>query len=258
MITVKFPALQKALDKDLKDLPENDPRRGIIVLNNNAIVIRNQFCFVCDLYEYFTVEEGIEDQLDLEELERILFFMDGKTFGIDFWKELTNGANMKMVEGNLFVDTPKYSKALHYKDIDIRLLEPLSALKKITYQEPAPIDCVAIPFGVLQQIYSCLAPSFKLDFIILEFNAQERPVKFTFKNRKHFYGYIMPHYDAAVEGFKFDNLETFFHSISGYHDQLVEEYNKTQVPPLPPPSQDIANGIVEDANEEDNEPKFDM
>ena len=60
MITVKFPALNKALTKDVKDLTEDDPRRGIIVLNNNAIILNDTFCIVCDLFEYFTLEAGIE------------------------------------------------------------------------------------------------------------------------------------------------------------------------------------------------------
>lgn len=257
MITVKFPALNNALEKDLKDLKDDDPRRGIIVLNNNAIVFRSGFCFVCDLLDYFTIEEGIEDQSSLEELERILYFMDGKVFGVDFWKELTKGANMKMVDGNLFVDTPKYSKALHYKDVEIAVLEPLKMLSKATYQEPNNVMSIAIPFGVLQQIYSCLSASFKFDSIIFEFNAQEKPVKFTFKNRKHFYGYIMPNYDAAVEGFKFDVLETFTKSISGYLETLEEELKSKQAPPPPPTSQEIANAMMMQDEEDSNQTKID-
>ena len=71
MITIKFPALNKALTKDVKDLPDDDPRRGIIVLNNNAIILRNDFCLVCDLFEYFTIETGIEDEDEIKELEKI-------------------------------------------------------------------------------------------------------------------------------------------------------------------------------------------
>ena len=209
MITIKFPALDKALLKDLKDLPDNDPRRGIIVLNNNAIVLRDNFCLVCDLYEYFTIEKGIDDPNELEELDRILFFMDSKIFGVEFWKELTKGANMKMNNGTLYVDTPKYSKNLHYKEVDVNFLEPLSKIREVSYQESSMVDSISVPFGALNLIYSCLSADFKMDKIIFEFNSQDKPVKFTFKDRKHFYGFIYPDYDAIQEGFRFDILEQF-------------------------------------------------
>lgn len=230
MITVQFPALQKALTKDVKDLPEDDPRRGIIILNNTAIVLRNSFCLVCNLYDYFTIEAGIEDDLELAELEKILFFLDGKIINSEFWAELTKGANMKMNNGNLFVENPKYSKDLHYKEFDADFLEPLIALEKLAESPTGNIDCIALPFGMLNIIYTCLASEFKKDMIIFEFIRQDAPVRFTFKNRKHFYGYIHPNYDAAQGGFMFDELNSFTNSVKGYLETLKE---KAKVPTPP-------------------------
>jgi hypothetical protein len=252
MITVSFPALNNALTKDVKDLPENDPRRGIIVLNNNAIVLQNNFCIVCDLYEYFTIESGVEDPEELEELDKILFWMDGKIFSSEFWKEITKGANMKMNEGNLYVENPKYSKDLHHKEIPIDLLEPLKKLQDISKQPEDLISAIAIPFGSLQKIYSCLASEFKNDIIIFEFNRQDSLVKFTFRKRKHFYGYIKPHYDSVQEGFRFESLNNFITAIGSYIEQLEEEAKQT-VPEPPPidvePSKSVDDGqlkLVED------------
>ncbi len=245
MITIQFPALHKALTKDVKDLPENDPRRGIIILNNNAIILRNDFCLVCDLFEYFIIETGIEDDVEIKELEKILYYMDGKIFSSEFWTELIKGANMKMNEGNLYVENPKYSKDLHHKIIPIDLLEPLKKLQKTQEQPEELLSSIGIPFGALNTIYSCLSTDFKSDIIIFEFNRQDTPVKFTFRKRKHFYGYINPHYDAVQEGFRFDILETFIKSISGYIEVLDAEAKKKIVPAPPPPSNTDDDGKLE-------------
>jgi hypothetical protein len=233
MITVKFPALNKALTKNVKDLPEDDPRRGVIVLNNNAIVLRNSFCIVCDLYEYFTLEAGLEDDHEVEELDRILFFMDGKIFSNEFWAELTKGSNVKINEGNIFIENPKYAKDLHYKEIPFNLLEPLQKIEKIALQGENMLSAVALPFASLNIIYSCLAPEFKQDVIIFEFDTQETPVKFTFRKRKHFYGYIMPHYDSIQEGFRFDILDEFYSSVKEDIYRLNQEKEKKIIPPPP-------------------------
>lgn len=251
MITVKFPSLEKALKKDLKDLPETDPRRGIIVLSNNAIVIQDRFCFVCDLYDYFTLEAGIEDDFELEELDRILNFMDNKVFSKEFWSELTKGANMKIKNGGLFVENPKYSKDLHYKELEYALLEPLNNLSKLSKQECLPVESIAIPFGVLNQIYSCLSADFKNDIIIFEFNAQDRPVRFTFRARKHFYGYVLPNYDAAQEGFKFETLNQFVNEMEDFIEVLKAE-EKSKLTPPPPP---IVGAMIDEANKEEEESK---
>lgn len=235
MITVKFPALNKALTKNVKDLPEDDPRRGIIVLNNNAIVLRNSFCLVCDLYEYFTIEAGIEDDFELEELERILFYMDGKVFSGEFWTELTKGANIKMQEGNLYIENPKYAKDLHHKELEIDLLEPLKKLDRIAKQPESMLSAIGIPFGALNTIYSCLSADFKNDIIIFEFSSQDSPVKFTFRKRKHFYGYLMPHFDSVQEGYRFDTLTEFITAITPYLEELKAEFERKSKPAPPPP-----------------------
>ena len=87
MITVKFPRLNKALTKDVKDLPEDDPRRGILVVNNTAIVISDHFVLAIDLLDYFTLECGIEDEEEISEVKRILYWMDERCFSKEFWED---------------------------------------------------------------------------------------------------------------------------------------------------------------------------
>lgn len=233
MIAIKFPALHKALMKDVKDLDEDDPRRGIIVLNDNAIVFSNQFCLVCNLFDYFTIEAGIEADDEIEELKRILFFMDGQVFSKDFWNELTKFSHMKISNGSLYVENPKYSKDLHQKEFDVNFLEPLSKLTNLQNQGLGAQDTIAIPFGALKSIYDTLPSEFKTDIIVFEFTGQDMPVKFTFRKRKHFYGFLSSHYDAAQEGFKFETLSNFVSSIKDMLKALKEEEKKKVVAPPP-------------------------
>jgi hypothetical protein len=69
--------------------------------------------------------------------------------------------------------------------------------------------------------------------IVLEFTGQDMPVKFTFRKRKHFYGFISPHYDSAQEGFKFELLEELIVSTEKMLNDLKEEEKNKVIPPPP-------------------------
>ena len=234
MITLKFPALHNALLKKTQDLNDDDPRKGIIVIGEHAIVVNDNFLLVCNLKDYFQIEEGIEDELEVKELDKILFNMDGKMFSAEFWKELTSGSNMQIEQGSIFIQNLKYSKNLHHKEVSVNLIEPLSQLRGIRKQSVNMLSCVALPFGALNNVFSVLKTEFKLDNIIFEFTGQDMPVKFTFRNRKHFYGCIMPHYDAAQEGFKFEDLDIFVSEYNDQLDELLEEAKAEAIAPAPP------------------------
>jgi hypothetical protein len=229
MINLTFPKLNKALLKDTKDYPDGDPRKGIAVINQHAIIFRNDFCLVVDLYEYFTLDCDIDNRDELEDLESILFLMEGKLFNDKYWNELTAGANMEVRNGMLYIETPKYAKELHHKEVDVSFYEPLKNLIALDKMKDNLVSSIAIPFQSLKLIYDTLTALFKSDYIVLDFIAQNKPVKFTFKNRKHFFGYIMPEYDAAVESFKYDNLESFV------RNETVNAIFKESSPVLPPP-----------------------
>ncbi len=244
-VTLAFPKLNNALMKNTKEMRDDDPRRGILVLNNQAIVLNRDFCLVVDLYDYFTLDCEVNDEMELVELKKILYYMNGKIFGQEFWGELTGGANMRMNNGLLFIETPKYSKDLHYKDMPIQMLPALDKLQKLISQPEQLVGSVAIPFGALHTIYSTLAKDFKVDDIIFELTSQDQPVKFTFRERKWFYGFLMPNYNAAQEGFRFETLDNFIND--GDIQELIEELRKEQAPPPPP----VEVAEVEDNNEPD-------
>lgn len=240
MITIKFPSFEKAISKNLKELDDDDPRRGIIVLNNNAIVINEDFCFVINLYDYFTIECGIESEDEIDNLKKILFYMNGKIFNSEFWKELTKGSNMRITNGLLYIENPKYAKDLHYTHADLNVLEPLEELIGAAEMKENLISAIGLPFNALKTIYDCLASDFKTDIIIFEFNAQDQPVKFTFRKRKHFFGYILPHYNSVQEGFRFESLKSFTED-EDIKDLVKELQSQVPLPPPEIPKEDFRN-----------------
>lgn len=231
MVTLQFPKLHKALGKGLDKLKPTDARKGVTVLDGNAIVYQTNFILVVDLEDYFMIDCNITDPKDIEEIEKILTFMHGKTFDKDFWTELTVGAEMSVRDGGIYLKNPKYSKDLHYTEEDYNLLPPLKVLQNLAEQKKGIISEISVPYLSLKTIYDCMPTDFKNDNIIYEFHSQDRAVKFTFENRKHVYGCIMPDYDSAVESFKFEYLENFMKD--DFIKEMIEDLEADQAPPPP-------------------------
>jgi hypothetical protein len=247
MVTLKFPGLDKALIKNTKDFPEDAPEKGIIIISGSAIVVNRDFLLVVDLFDYFSLEGGVEDSKEVEDLEKILFLMEGKMFNAAFWKEMTKGADMEVLNGSLRITTPKYSKDLHNEKTSFKMLKPLRAIIDASQQRENVLSSVAIPFGALGTIHSII-PELKNDTIIFEFNDQSRPVKFTFEKRKHFYGIIIPRYDAAQEGFRFESLDNLANN-DDFNYYLAEEEAKEKLVPPPPPPHPSMELVKEDEEE---------
>jgi hypothetical protein len=247
MVTLKFPKLNSALVKPTKDMLDDDPRRGIIVLEGNAIVLAHEFCLVVNLYDHFTLDCNVSDDEELAEINRILYYMNGKIFNVEFWTELTKGAHMKMKDGYLYIETTRYVKNLHYKEVEFNMFEPLINIKRASEVQENLLSVVALPFGALNSIFETLKADFKNDYIIFEFGMQGQPVKFTFKNRKHFFGYILPNYDASQEGFRFDHLHYFIDDE--FVRNLIEDLKGKYAPPPPPKEFRNVEEIVPEQNQ---------
>ncbi len=225
MITVKFPNIHKSLAKNTKDFSENDPRKGVIVIGNNAIVYQMNFILIINLFDFFQIEQGIVSEEDIRSLKKILFYMNGKVFPLNYWKELTVGANISIVDGVLSVETPKYSKDLHYKPLDINFSIIINKLKRTESLKEFNVGSIAIPFQPLNLIYSCL--DLKNDHIIFSFSGESDLIKFTFKNKDYCYGCINPNTEAVSVPNLFYLLEEFVNS-----DEF--EVIESLFPPLPP------------------------
>lgn len=247
MINLQFPKLNNALIKNQKDMESNDPRRGVIIIDRHAIVLNAQFCLVVNLFDYFVTDFGITSEEEIKELKNVLLYMDGKVFTDEYWKELIKGANMEVSEGLLMIETPKYAKDLHYKDMDINLYEPLQRLLEVQSQENHLVPAVSIPLLAIDSIFNSLKSELKTDFILLEFSNPDKPVKFTFKDRKYMFGFIATHYASLEEGFRFEYLDNFCKSESV---EFLLEHHQPQAIPSPDDEFDIPD-VPEIPNLED-------
>lgn len=235
MIVLKFPPIHKGLARPDKDMEPNDPRRGIMVLKDFAFIIQDGFCFVINLFEYFTLNCNIEDENDIKELKKILFFMNGKSFNKDFWTELTKGTEMEMHNGSLHLQNPQYSKDLHYEEIDLDMMEPLQMLLNSFELKEDLVSAIGVYYNSLEAVYRCLPNDFKTDVIIMQFSSTNKNVKFTFRKNKHCFGYFISHYESVQDAFRFEHYENFV--TSDLFKSTIKEFDerkKVESPPLPP------------------------
>lgn len=228
MITLKFPKLEKALLKKNKDLASNDVQRGIFVYDKKAFIKNNSLILCFDLYEYFTLECGVEDDEELKQLNMILLFMEGKVFSSDFWSELTKGADMEIDGEKINISNPKYSKELIYKEFDIDVYPLIKTFSKYTEFKSIETDEIAIPFNVFKLIGETIPTELKNDSIMFHFKSTDQMMMFTFHKRKYVFGLILPDYVPVNEAFKYDYLyETAAKLLE------IESYYKPQLP-IPP------------------------
>lgn len=227
-VSLKFPSLNKALQKAslIEDLLS--PEKGITVIDGKAIVYNNSFIIIIDLYDYFIFENNIEDPKEIEELDKILFFMNGKVFGVDFWKEINVFTNMSILEGDVYIETPKFSKNLHYKEIEIDKKKLYNRIIKSAHENEGAVHEIAIPFHDLKKIYDVMGSQFNNDSIIFNFTKQDGPIRFTFHKRKYITGYIHAQYGPIREGFKFEVLNNLADELVPLHEELCK------MPPPPP------------------------
>lgn len=86
MITLQFPAIHKILPSEAfsSDVVH---RKGVLVLNNCAIVITPKIMAVIDLEALFVGNST--DEVLIQETKEILDYMNQKVFPASYWEELT-------------------------------------------------------------------------------------------------------------------------------------------------------------------------
>lgn len=234
MLTLKFPKINEALSKNQTSLNTNSPRRRVIIVDNHAIVLSDFFCVVVNLYEYFTIDQGITEPEDRDSLTEILEYFNGKSFNKDYWAELVKGADVEVMEnGNLFIKTPKLERELHYEDAHLDVLSLLEHLYKTNGREKMACDTIALNFKAMKTLGKCFGTELDTQSIVYEFSGQDRYVKFTFSRSKFIYGYVHTDYDAAKEGFLFHDLEQFCKDNQEMVEGMRAMKKSIPAPPMP-------------------------
>jgi hypothetical protein len=225
-ITISFPKLNEALRKDKKNV-KLFYEKGIVILNGIAFAISPTLILAVNLKEFFMIEHHIESSEELNELDIVLFYLEQKVFSPEYWKELIALSDMSVDKGKLVVDNPKYTKVLEY-DIEqnnfrvlIDILLDFNSYQNVDEQ-------VSLKMADILSINKCYSKEFKSD--IISFQAIENNyVRFTFKDRKYFYGFINNRTDVTNDPFRFDTLREDLATLS----DLKQFYKKGPEPPKP-------------------------
>lgn len=94
----KLPSLHNEVSKSNSKSVE-DIRQYIYIHNGIAMTFGTPV-FIVDLREYIKNECSIEEEDDIDELDKILGFLEGKAIASDAWKELTTQCEVEFEEEN--------------------------------------------------------------------------------------------------------------------------------------------------------------
>lgn len=90
----KLPALQNVVRKS--NASSKEDIKQYIFINNGYAFTFDQPVFIVNLREYVKTECNIEDEEDIEELDKILAFLEHKAIPSSAWKELTTESDVSL------------------------------------------------------------------------------------------------------------------------------------------------------------------
>jgi len=189
-ITINFPKLEKALRKDKKNV-KLFYEKGIVILSGVAFAITDSLILAVDLKEFFIMEKNIESDEEMSELDMILFHLEQKVFSKEYWEELTKLSDMSIVEGKLKIENLHYTKTLDYEHEMNNfgsLLKILNDFNNYDELEDKSTE-ICLEVSSLISIIESWKTHLKLDTIYFK-PIDKNYVKFTFKKRPYFFGFI--------------------------------------------------------------------
>tara|TARA_A100000172_G_C3044260_1_gene111842 strand:+ start:22400 stop:23041 length:642 start_codon:yes stop_codon:yes gene_type:complete len=212
MLSLKFPPLEKLLDKNTGELEEFDPKRGICIFNGNAVVVNEQSVLFFDLESYFVNTNNYVDDQSLNNLKSILDFMEGKMFSAIFWKELTS-LNIVSVSSEGLMLNGSIEKNVFYKEKTFDETEIKLLAKGLSDKEDYKKAINAMYMEPLYNIFTALKPMIKMDSIILRTIGENTQIQFTFNDNHWITGFIVNDGATASKNFLFDPLNEYLKDI---------------------------------------------
>jgi len=212
MISLKFPPLHKLLGKDIAELPEDSPKRGIAVLADHAIVVNERYLLFFNMKDYFIKQNGIDDEEIMEVLGSIMDFMHGRMFKKAFWEELTKGAIVSVEDNTLQLDGA-VRKDLIYSDQSFDSSEILEMLKRSANGEPMDVSRSAIYVEPLFDILNIMKGYVKKDSVAFEYMGVNTMVRFTFESNPWMFGLVSSDPMLTSKGFLFQRMGMLYQQV---------------------------------------------
>jgi len=212
MIQLAFPPVHKLVEKDQSSFEEGDPRKGVLVIENHAVVMTFNSLVCVDLEQYFTVKEKKNSMEDVENMNDIFKFMNNKLFGVGFWAELTKNAIMSVRDGKLHLEG-MVRKDLYndYKEYTTKDL--IRSLGNVIDQEPVGLRKVGLSCRGIYQLLKTFGTTVQKDSIALEFVGTSSACKFTFEKNPWIFGLLDQDPVFASQEFLYEDLNAFYSSL---------------------------------------------
>lgn len=212
MITLKFPPLHNLVSKDTKELADDDPKKGIVVIKDHAIVTTHKSMVFFNLKNWFIKDLGIDSDDMLEELGAVLDYMDGKMFFFPFWAELTKGAVVS-VEGNHLELDGAVRKDLFYRDhqFDDKII--IEALENNLRSGPVAVSRHALYVEPILAVMNKLKGFVGNDTIAIESVGVNTNIRFTFEGNPWIFGITSTDPGFTGQHFVFNPMSIYYQEL---------------------------------------------
>jgi len=216
MIHLQFPPIHKFLEKDTSSYEDNDPRKGVMVIEDHAVVMNKRSVVCFNLHDFFTLKEKKQTQEQIQHLNDILKFMNNKLFSSAFWDELTKGnvisIDSKNADGKMHLEGAVKKDLIHdYKKFDLSPL--LQILQKNITKQNIAVDNTSFYVNPISDLLSHFKKYVKGDTITLEHIGINTTIRFTFQDNPWIYGLIDSDNALNNKNFKFEHFSTFYSEI---------------------------------------------
>lgn len=239
----KLPSIHHLTNQN-KKIGNDNPSKYIHVLKSHAYV-NHEIIAAVNLREYVKLECDVDDEEDIDELYRILEWLEGKSFTKEFWEQLTKEKSVTLVDDSLMIEDSTFTSYLHYQSIELDLRLPIKSISDNIDIPDFSLFRVSFSGAHMELLQKAFKNELKKDYLNLEFSETSKPVKFSFSTRNFIFGSIKSTMNSASELMAFIGNKDFKEILDEHLDSL---------PPLPPPA------IVEDIDSEQEEflvPAFD-
>lgn len=207
MIYLKFPKMEKLLLKDTKELGSANPKVGVCVMMDHAVVLRNRDIVFFNLKDYFVKENDIDTDKKLGELKSVLDFMNGKMFTKAFWEELTKGAMVSIDEDRIELEGA-VRKDLIYEYREFVSSEIETYLKSNASSVPASMPRKAFYVDSLLQLFSTFKTMLQDCSMAIESTGANTPLRYAFDDCPWIWGIMQSDPDLTSKNFIFNDLLT--------------------------------------------------
>lgn len=204
--------MQKLVSKDTAELEPDDPKKGVVVLSDHAIVVTSKSILFFNLKDYFIKSNDIDDQETLETLGTIMDFMHGHMFSPAFWEELTKGAIVSVEDETLQLDGA-VRKDLIYSEKMFDPTEIKTILEHNVDGEPKAVSRSAFFINPLYDILKVMNSFVKNDSIALEYIGVNTMIRFTFEGNPWMFGLISSDPMLNSKHFLFGEMAFLYNEI---------------------------------------------